>query len=224
MLKLVGIAVYAKPFRYSIRLTHPQARPQEPNSENGENHVLQWSIVATCMCQLWIASVETHGQYPSLVKYCPVVCFYTASLAAKNTIFDCLVEDHILFFQPFLHLLNVAYQEFGKRATRGKGSQRASQPIRQTSMDEELVRSWGWYSMDTEIIITCFMGWALSITYVYAHKIYLVKYSILVVFMGCSKEFTKQNGTLAPYIDHCLFASKAFLYWKIVHDCFLVVL
>lgn len=66
---------------------------------------------------------------------------HTASLAAKDTVFACLVEDHILFFQPFLHLLNLAYHEFGKRATKCKGSQRVSQPIRQISIDEELV--WG---------------------------------------------------------------------------------
>ena len=63
----------------------------------------------------------------------------TATLAARDTIFDCLVEDHILFFQPFLRLLNLAYQEFGKRVPKGKCPRRSLQPTRQMIIDEELV-------------------------------------------------------------------------------------
>ena len=40
---------------------------------------------------------------------------HAATFAAQEIINSCLVEDHILFFQPFLHLLSQAYQEFSKR-------------------------------------------------------------------------------------------------------------
>jgi hypothetical protein len=48
-------------------------------------------------------------------------CQLSTMIAARDLIHSCLVDDYILFFQPFLHLLSQAYHECWRRAPSASG-------------------------------------------------------------------------------------------------------